>query len=550
MWPEHLLSFLIGTSVCFLECLLRILLNAILQTKRLTIMFHTHNRLDSYQASQTPQFNPTSLMNCLYEAVRQYQLQSPDHYELGIEVQQVGRPYGRSVGTALNNGSIEKFLNVLFYGNSTEGSITLPVQCHLQSSGRRSGKKSWTCLSVSCGATVDDLDTFLSSTFPIIDGPLRHDTLALWWHANGKSFNWTALPTELKERVIVHCLHHPTTYGIFSERLAHFDRRPKPPHEIRRPGPFEIIEQLGDWFHLLSVSHQIRAIALRLCIAGGGALIRSKGLCLPAASYKDLRERVCRLADHYQMTNANGVPISPAEHALSKTYDRFPKIYSYLSRFSSFAHGIQKISLGMDWLSYMHFFQVKAGGFERYYDSFTMVHKKVITYEVFDRLPCLNEIVVRLPLRPYGGWRDKPGQCGPQIWHVDSPCPRAVHRTIYERVAEVLAPYNVMVWNLIDYAEMRRYQNLRAEAVKALKFAEGELKGLYAEDGGGIKLLEGQNERSVELQKLRRTQRADAANEVDVQNDFWPPPCFCDEPCILARVLTARKHAWHTASSS
>ncbi|KAF3050753.1 hypothetical protein E8E11_009190 [Didymella keratinophila] len=171
---------------------------------------------------------------------------------------------------------------------------------------------------------------------------------------------------------------------------------------------------------------------------------------------------------------------------------------------------------------------------------------EIMTYEVFDRFPCLNEIVVRLPTKPYGGWRDKPGQCGPQLWHVDSPCPRVMHRIIYERVAKVLAPYNVTVWNLIDYDEMRRYEDARAAAIKALKFTKDELEELYAEDGGGIELLEDERKRSVELEKVGRMQEVDAADREDVQDDFWPPLRFCNEPCILARVLTARKHHSYT----
>ncbi|KAJ4384324.1 hypothetical protein N0V86_001171 [Didymella sp. IMI 355093] len=353
---------------------------------------------------------------------------------------------------------------------------------------------------------------------------------------NGKSFNWSALPTELKERVVEHCMRKPRTHGVYSERLARFKWRYKNDHHIREPGPFEIVEQLGDWFQLLYVSHQTRAITLRLCITGGSTLTHSEGLCITASSYNGLSSRLSRLGDYYQMTSPNSVPTSAAEEILSKTYERFPHIYPDLSRFATLRHGIQKISFSMDWLSFMHFFKVATGGFDQY-------HKlKALTYEVFERLPCLNEVVVRLPLRPYGGWRDKPGQCGPLLWHDDSPCPRIMHRVIYERIAEVLAPYNVTVRNFIDYAEMRQYEAARTEAVKALKFTKVELEELYADDGGGIDLLDGEKERSTELEMIRCKVQEQEADTKYVQADFFPPLCHCDEPCILARVLAMRKH--------
>ncbi|KAJ4340167.1 hypothetical protein N0V87_002788 [Didymella glomerata] len=506
-------------------------------------MFNTSNYLDDYEAAQIPQHDPSPPMECLYEAVRQYRLQSPDHFELHVKVQQVSRSYSQSASTNPKDRTFTISLDVLFCGNSIEGSIRVPVQCHLQRSARRSKKKRWTCLAVSSNATVEGLDTFLASTFPIIDGPLRHDTLSLWWLANGKSFDWTALPTELKERVIEHCMHQPRTHGIFNGRLERFNWCNKADHEIRRPGTFEIIKQLGDWFSLLSVSHQVRAITLRLCISGGSTLTHTEGLCVSVASYRELRDCMGRLKDYYQMTTPNGVPVSPIEHALSKCYERFPKIYPHLNRFATLRHGIQKIDISMDWLSFMHFFKVHVGGFERYQTSFRRFHQtKALTYDIFERLPCLNEIVIRLPLRPYGGWRDKAGQCGPQLWHVDSPCPRKVHRVIYERVAEVLAPYNVTMRNLIDYAEVRRYEAARAKAVKALEFTKVELEELYAEDGGGVELSEHEKGRSEELELARRKKEREVADVGDVQDGFWPPLCFCNEPCILARVLTARKH--------
>ncbi|KAF3050752.1 hypothetical protein E8E11_009162 [Didymella keratinophila] len=282
-------------------------------------MFDTSNYLNGYEAAQIPRFDQSPPMDCLNEAVRQYGVQSPDHFELEVKARQANRPYGKSAKTNPKDNSLTMSFDVQFCGNTIEGPITVLAQCQLHRSGRRTRKKRWACLAVSHSGISEALETFLAATFPVIDGPLRHDTLSLWWLVNEKSFNWTALPIELKERIIQHCMHQPSTYGVYSERLARFHRRHKPDHDIRRPGPFELIEQLGDWLPLLSVSHQVRAVTLRLCISGGGTLPYPEGLCIPASSYRDLRERICRLRDHYQTTTANCVPVSPAEQSLSKT---------------------------------------------------------------------------------------------------------------------------------------------------------------------------------------------------------------------------------------
>ncbi|KAF1934370.1 uncharacterized protein M421DRAFT_88339 [Didymella exigua CBS 183.55] len=496
-------------------------------------MLDVFTNLGDYQPVQSVPYDPSPSIECLHEQVCQYQIQSPAHFVLGLAVQQASSPYGKTIDRGLKGIYLTTSLGVLMHGNSIEGRITVPVQCQLRRTGRRSREMRWDYLLVSHRGTAEALDTFLASTFPAIDGPLKSDILWNWWLSNSKSFNWTALPIELKQRVIEQCMHQPLTYGVYAERLARFNWRYKPDHKIRKPGPFEVVDQLGDWFPLPYVSHQIRAITIRLCIIGGSSLMHPEGLCITASCYKGLCDRIDRLGDYYQMTSSSSIPISPAQEMLSKCYEHFPKIYPQLSQYATLRHGIQKISLGMDFLSYMHFFKVTVGGLQQYRKA------KALTYEVFGRLPCLNEIVIRLPLRPYGGWRDKPGQAGPQLWHEDSPCPGFVHRVIYERITEVLAGYNVTVQNFIDYAEMKRYEAARLNAQKALKLTKTELEELYADGSGGVELAISEREPSIELEKARR--RVEEAGAKEVQVEFFSPTCHCDEPCILARVLTARK---------
>lgn len=472
-------------------------------------------------------------MRQIRHVIRQYQIQSPAHFELEIEVQEVERPYRHE---ELRKPKASRWaIDVLFQGFTSEGRVTISAQCYLRRCRRRSQKTTWESLVMSPDQNKETLDDFLSYNFPVVDAPLRPDTLWHWWLSNGKSFNWSALPTELKERIIEHCMHQPHTHGIYSERLGRFRWRYKADRKIRRPGPFEIIDQLSDWFHLLYVSHQVRAITLRLCITGGSSLTHSNGLCITASSCKSFTERIDRLGQYYQMTTPSSIPTCPAEEALSKTYGRFPKIYPRLSRYATLRHGIQKISICMDFLSFMQFFKVMAGGFQRYHKT------KGYTYEVFERLPCLNEIVVRLPLRPQGGWKHRPQAGGPQLWHEDYPCPRVLHRIIYERIAEVLAPYKVTVRNFLDKGEKQRYHSAKLKAVKALRFAKVDLEEMYAEDDGGVELLENEKERSLELTKVKH-ESTEVEYPEDMHDEFFPPLCHCNEPCILAPVLVVSEH--------
>lgn len=89
------------------------------------------------------------------------------------------------------------------------------------------------------------------------------DTLREFWIANGKSFNWTDLPTELKEHVIQFCIFtapkHPDHFHRINHlpQLSRIDQR-----------SCELIDRLSQLKSLLRVSTQMRAITLRLCFSG------------------------------------------------------------------------------------------------------------------------------------------------------------------------------------------------------------------------------------------------------------------------------------------
>lgn len=344
-----------------------------------------------------------------------------------------------------------------------------------------------------------------------------------------KKLQWVKLPTELKERIIELCMHQPHGPSVYRGALARYRRRYNPDYKNGYIGPSEIVDQLGDWYQLLYVSHQVRAITLRLCLTGGSRLTRSEGLCVVASSCRTFSQRYNRLGEYYQMVEPNSVPTDRKEEALSKCYRRFPRIYPKLARFATFRHGIQKISLGMDFLSAMNFFMVEAGGFQRFQKS------RHLTYHIFERLPHLNEVVIRLPMRPRRGWKDDPMGGSVQLFHDDSPCPRILHRVIYERVAQVLAPYNLKMRNFIDREEGSRCFNMWQEAVKAVKFSNAELEELYTDDGGGVELPEEMDRVSEQSGSDREEKRVEYSG--DPQEEFFPPLCLCNEPCISSPAM-------------
>ncbi|KAF9698898.1 hypothetical protein EKO04_002935 [Ascochyta lentis] len=473
--------------------------------------------------------NEHASMECIREVLRQYQLQSPAHFELGLEVHQLTGDSHRDhdqVSTAT--------IRVLFQGRSISGRISIPANCCVVLRTCNSKVNSWDCTVVAQNQNLEAPEHFLSTRFPTIDAPLQQDTLWRWWGANGRKSGWTNLPTELKEHIVEFCMHQPSQRGIYNEKLARYDRRYKPNSKMQNIGPLEIVEQLGDWYQLLYVSHQVRAITLRLCLFGGSSLAHPEGLCIVSHSYKSFSERINRLGDYYQMIEPYSIPITSREEALSKCYRRFPTVYLNLKQYATFRHGIQKISLEMDWMSFIHFFKVKAGGFQH--------HQKTrgLTYHVFERLPSLNEIMIWLPRRPRGGWKNKPHPGGLQLFHREAPCPRSLHRLIYERVAEVLAPYNVSVRGFIDEEETQRFESARLEAVKVLKFTKTELEDLYADNGGGIELPHTM-ERVLGTPKTE-SEKGGAEWADDLYEGFSPPVCHCEEPCAWLPALCAFGH--------
>jgi hypothetical protein len=372
---------------------------------------------------------------------------------------------------------------------------------------------------------------YLEETFPVDDEddtPTDFETLWDWSVEESESFNWAGLPVELKEHVLQFCLHQPLEQDRYGKALGQYRARPGSNKEL---GPYEVTEQLGDWYALLEVSKQIRAITIRLCLKGSSSLTLNNGLCINILSYSSLEECIVRLGKYYQMIEDHSVPVDEKTHALARCYSQFPKVYHRLARYATMRHGIQKICLKMDFASYMNFFKVTIGGFERY-QNFDLP-----TYEVFEQLPYLNEIVIRLPLQPRRGWRNDPHQGGPQLFDFESPCPRKLHRVIFERAAEVLAQYKtVTIRNFIDKGEEKRFLDCREESIKSLKSTDSELQELYADEEGGIEL-----ERWFEQDiPTSADEEEDISEYGHHDDDFFPPKCQCLAECIYEPVFMRR----------
>lgn len=322
----------------------------------------------------------------------------------------------------------------------------------------------------------------------------------------GETFNWMGLPTELKERVIQFCMHRSV--------LA-----PLPKRFIRKHrGAREVTGHFGQWAALLGVSRQVRAISLRLCFMGSSDLTYGKGLCIIAENMVVLKQFTRHLARFSQLLEPNNASIATDDKTsmLARTYRYHPKIYPHLQQYATLSHGIRKVSLQLSFLDAMHFFKVTKAGFAQYRQP----HHT--DYDVFERLPNLNELRVQLP-EADDNLTNHPRQHGPQIFH-DEPCPRILHRLVYERAAEALAKYPfVTLHGFLDQAEELRYNTLRKEAMKGLKFSGKELQELYMEDGGGVELEE--SVWPVVDDKLDKEEPA------IVYDDFWPPKCRCEVLC-------------------
>ncbi|KAF2032195.1 hypothetical protein EK21DRAFT_61405 [Setomelanomma holmii] len=484
-------------------------------------------------AAETPTADEHPFIEVIQKAVLHYRLQSAAHFEfdIGLDVKRI-----MPIGSNLENiTSLNPSPRVFVKFGNFNGRVPATVRPKLRKHRRSKVLKPTNKIEVIENGQSMPLHNFLAKHFPIFENCMASkQTMQAWWSANGKQFDWNSLPTELKEHVIQSCLHAPLTQDEYRTLLykhkSFFAKHPgdKPGREF---GIYEIVDQLGNWASLLGVSHQVRAIALRLCFIGSSALVHSKGFGLFANSYEKLDNAICRLGRYYQMIEPNSLPTDEKTQVLAHCYKQYPKIYPHLQHYATFAHGIRKVSVYMDFLSYMHFFKVTVGGFKQYW------YTQRTTYEVFQQLPCLKEIEIRLPLQPHDGWNEGHSLRGPALFHHgrDQVCPRMLHRVIYEQIAEVLAPYSrVRIKNCGDGQEKARFYALRNEARVRLKFTARDWAELYAECGGGIQLDEPVEQESWDEKDDEPVSVVPQVMDTSGDDEpFFPPKCRCEVRCNL-----------------
>jgi hypothetical protein len=440
------------------------------------------------------------------EAVSKYCLQSAAHFSTPIEVYQ-----------AVHVNNPDRFVEVdrsfvLWVGfyNFGEGPHIAGCRPKAQKRGRRKLKELEEEVEVFVQNKFVPLRRFLKILFPTYEGLVGNEVIFQWWNANGQTFHWMQLPTELKERVVQFCMY----------------RSPPPPFLKKSKNSGcrkvadapEVTGQFGKWRSLLSVSHQVRALSLHLCFMGSSSLKSSNGLCIVAKDFYSFKSCIRRLGRHRQMIEPNGVPVDDKTRELAKTYKSFPKIYPHLDQYATFCHGIRQLYLQFSFMDSLQFFKVTAGSFSQYWKSYHL------DYEVFERLPYLNELTIKLPdVKCF--LEDNSKQPVRLFYGEPFNCPRILHRLIYERTAEVLAPFrDFKMHGFIDNEEEMRFFELLEHATRDLKMTTEELEELYREDMGGI-ALEQSVEPSVEKRDREIEERA------IIQDDFWPPKCRCEVLC-------------------
>lgn len=384
----------------------------------------------------------------------------------------------------------------------------------------------------------DDMKDCLSSS----DAPAAWETST--WNPDSTDctpkiigpINWAGLPTELKEHILQLCLFDPQDSVVLTDqkrrRAAYARRGFGARHDL---GPYEVVSRLGAWSSLLQVSRQVRTLVLRLYFIGRRGQIDESGFHVATLTYDELGSTIRRLDRYYQLMKSGCVPTDNQTTLLSQAYKHFPRMYPELKRYATFKHGIQTIHIEMGFKAYMHFFEIKVGSFKQYLEP------KSLSYRIFDQMPKVRNITIFLPGKPEGGWIDDYWRSGPQIFHSDSPCPRILHRVIYERAAQVLVPYqNVCMTGFMDDTEEQCFSKSLAIARGQLQFTEQDFEDLYADCGGGIQLDEitqagawhsDQKDGDYWLEQRRSY----------VKSDLFPPKCDCTERCDRAEVWDMRE---------
>jgi hypothetical protein len=258
------------------------------QTDSSGASWHTFAHGKQPQPVEIGEWEEHPLMSNIRDIVTEHRLQSPAHFDLNIEVKQAFRTNETQL--------IRDFkLNVNFCGYLA----TDPYVCR---SVFRKDPKTNTRVAIK-GVQIFDasrdrfipLTTFLNTKYPVYPNSVGSSEMRAWWVGNGKSFDWLGLPTELKEQIIRNCLDDPTSPWDYKR----YTKRSK---SIFGPqGVYEIVDRLTHWAGLLGVSHQVRAITLRLFFIGNSGLKVHGGFGIQSRSCHGLFSVLDRLGRRRQM---------------------------------------------------------------------------------------------------------------------------------------------------------------------------------------------------------------------------------------------------------
>jgi hypothetical protein len=476
-----------------------------------------------FQPEQPAESNELSAeQQNLIEKVRagivDYRFQSLPHFSLHIDV----RP-SECIHSTETQVAHDFKMKIMFQNYLKQ----VPVTC--RSSVYREGGTALHKVQVHEGSDWTSLQKSLEKHFPANSADVNVEDMRRWWYSNGKFFNWSSLPTELKEIVIQYCMCQPFNFGDYFYSLKGFKLL-----KSNNPGPSEIIGMLGEWGHLLGVSAEIRKLTLQLCFRGGW--LYPQGLSILVNSHSHLEKSVRRLGNYYQIFDRDSVP-KPSDHmaiTLAHQYKYFPKIYRELKIYGTFMHGIRKVYLEFDFWSSLHFFKVSVCDIDKYRP------KDFMTCDVLERLPLLNSIYFYLPTRETP--KNDLTRYGPRLFHPEKACPRSLHRLIYEQAAIELASYQgVHMKMFMDQDEEERFLCLHAAAKSTLRFTKEELDQLWEDSDGGIQLDPDINSVTV-LEDCSWTKsvyehdtRLDGAGNITLT-----PYCQCEDPCSEAFSYAGR----------
>ncbi|KAF2747470.1 hypothetical protein M011DRAFT_443269 [Sporormia fimetaria CBS 119925] len=362
------------------------------------------------------------------------------------------------------------------------------------------------------------ISKFLDVHFPATQ-TTDFDNLREWWDKNGKFFNWNGLPTELKDNIL------EFTIGPYAIIQAKRKRSP------RCTGPYEIFLPLGQWRGLLQVSHQVRTLVLELL------LDRNPGFLIYIDSIGRLKNTFKRLDQWYQLFGSKTIPKTVREVSLARLFRDYPHQHPHLNHYATFKHGIRRLVLTLDFLDALHFFKVDVGTLAEYRQRIPNTSVEALT-----QLPNLRSLVYILPDL---NWRDYISQPGPRLYDEEDPCPRTLHRWIYEAAATELAMLAIpnvesKVKGFMDHEEKQRWHDLWHTAQLERRFTTQEYAELYAECDGGVELDEemvayekpdgilwhgGEDQRAE-----RDIDRLSVTGSEDLE-DVFPPRCICEIPC-------------------